>query len=278
MPDDIDFSQTTTEAESARIRSTIEFPYGDQNQAVEVARKIHTEAGMECTVEQLAAWFTQSRTSGTFRQRLSTARIFGFIETERGGNILLTPLGREVVDPGQEQKARAQAFMVIPLYKSLFEKFKGYTLPPRSALEKEITQLGVSPKQKTRARQAFERSATQAGYFQHGTDRLVQPAFRDSPDTKPLPEPDEKIARTDGNGGGNGNGLHPFITGLIEELPEPKSDWSMNDRAQWLKAAEQVFKLIYTGGDDGAIMIEYELAGKVTKTRSRTLSDSDDIE
>ena len=33
----------------------------------------------------------------------------------------------------------------------------------------------------------------------------------------------------------------------------------MNDRAQWLKAAEQVFKLIYTGGDDGVITIDYEL-------------------
>ena len=206
MADDIDFSQTMPEAESTRIRSTIEFPYGDQNQAVEVASKIHTEAGMTCTVDQLAAWFKQSPSSGTFRQRVSTARIFGFVETERGGSILLTPLGRAVVDPGQEQKARAQAFMLIPLYKSLFEKFKGYTLPPRSALEREITQMGVSPKQKSRARQAFERSATQAGYFQHGPDRLVEPAFKDLPETKPLPEPDEKIAKTDDNDDGNGNG------------------------------------------------------------------------
>ena len=127
-------------------------------------------------------------------------------------------------------------------------------------MEREITQLGVSPKQTTRARQAFERSATQAGYFQHGSDRLVEPAFRDSPDTKPLSEPDEKIAGTNDNGDGNGNELHPFITGLIEELPEPKTDWSMNDRAQWLKAAEQMFKLIYTSGGGGAIMIEYERA------------------
>ena len=190
---------------------------------------------------------------------------------------MLTTLGRGVVDPGQEQKARAEAFMLVPLYKSLFEKFNGYTLPPTTALEKEITQLGVSPKQTARARQAFERSAMQAGYYQHGSDRLVEPAFKDSPNTKPLPEPDEKLASADGDRG-NGNGHHPFIAGLIKELPQPKTDWSMNDRAQWLKAAEQVFKLIYTDGGDGTIMIEYQLAGEVAETGSRALSDSDDID
>ena len=44
---------------------------------------------------------------------------------------------------------------------------------------------------------------------------------------------------------------HPFITGLINALPPPKTNWSMRDRVQWLEAAEQCFKLIYTdNGDD----------------------------
>jgi len=35
--------------------------------------------------------------------------------------------------------------------------------------------LGVSEKQKGRARQVFERSAEQAGVFEHGKNKLVMP-------------------------------------------------------------------------------------------------------
>ena len=38
-----------------------------------------------------------------------------------------------------------------------------------------MANLGVSSKQTSRARQAFERSANDAGFFQHGMDRLVMP-------------------------------------------------------------------------------------------------------
>ena len=202
MADEINFIQDakgadkTAETTQARVRSTIEFPYNDQDQAVSVARKIHDHAGMECTVEQLSGWFRQPPTSGSFRQRISTARTFGFIETGRGGDILLTSLGREVVDPEQEQEARARAFMLVPLYKELFNKFKRYTLPTTKAMEREIMQLGVTPKQADRARRAFERSASQAGYFEQGNDRLVSPAFNGSPDTKPLSEPKDRTDDT----------------------------------------------------------------------------------
>src|SRR5438034_1314262 len=76
-----------------RARSAIEFPYNDLDDAVEIAKAIHANAGVSCTLDQLAAYLKQSMTSGAFRLRTSNARIFGLTENERG-EVRLTDLGR----------------------------------------------------------------------------------------------------------------------------------------------------------------------------------------
>lgn len=121
-----------------------------------------------------------------------------------------------------------------------------------------MAELGVSKKQTSRARQAFERSADQAGYFESGKDRLVRPGNlgRDSDRKDETKKKKEEKDNGDGGGGG-GDDLHPFIKGLLDTLPKPKTEWRIGDRAEWLQAAEQLFKLIYKGGDDGAIAISY---------------------
>ena len=62
-------------------------------------------------------------------------------------------------------------------YKAIFEKYKGGFTPPAAALERDIVGLGVAEKQTGRARQVFERSAEQAGYHEHGKNRLVMPGI-----------------------------------------------------------------------------------------------------
>jgi hypothetical protein len=59
--------------------------------------------------------------------------MFGLIETTNG-NHKLTPLGRAIVDPQQEREARARAFLNVPLYKAIYDKYKGGVLPPAAAL------------------------------------------------------------------------------------------------------------------------------------------------
>jgi len=49
-------------------------------------------------------------------------------------------------------------------------------LPPSAAFERDIVGLGVAEKQKDKARQVFERSASQAGFFEAGKSKLVMPA------------------------------------------------------------------------------------------------------
>ena len=86
------------EGDASRERSTIQFPYNDLNDAVAIAKAVHENAGIQCTIDQLAAYVKQSITSGAFRVRLSTAATFGLTENERG-SIRLTDLGRQAADP-----------------------------------------------------------------------------------------------------------------------------------------------------------------------------------
>src|SRR5215211_3070782 len=40
-----------------------------------------------------------------------------------------------IVDPAQSREARAQAFLTVPLYKAIYDKFRGGVVPPAAALE-----------------------------------------------------------------------------------------------------------------------------------------------
>ena len=184
---------------TTRERSTIEFPYGDLETGIAVARAIYQNAGLNCATDQLAGYMRQTVTSGAFRQSVATARIFGLVETERG-SVALTDLGQRIVDPSQERASRADAFLAVPLYRAIYDLHRGHPLPPASALEREMRELGVAAKQTDRARQAFDRSADQAGFYGQGRDRLVMPAARSD---EPPADHDEGDA---GGGAGGGDG------------------------------------------------------------------------
>lgn len=237
------------EGEEGRERSSIQFPYNDLNSAIEIAKAIQANAGMECTLDQLAAYLKQSMTSGAFRLRVSTAATFGLTENERG-KVKLTTLGRRIADPAQEAVARVDAFLTVPLYLSVYENFKGYTLPGAAAIEKYMRDVGVSSKQTDKARQVFLRSARQANFFEHGEDRLVRPAMQSGPGTPPVDlEPKKDPPRDPKHGSGSGDGgpptIDPIIDGLLQRLPKTGDVWPEADRKLWLQLLEGSFKLIY---------------------------------
>lgn len=247
--------ESAAEDKRAYQRSTIEFPYNDLDDAVEIAKAIHTNAGLSCTLDQLAAFLRQSMTSGTFRGRVASAGTFRLTE-HSAGEVRLTDLGRQIVDSAQEPMARAESFMQVPLYEAVYQKYRGYTLPPASALEREMMALGVAAKQTDKARQAFMRSARQAGFFVHGEDRLVKPAFNQAPTTRPIepaPNGEKPIVKSGGNEPPRGD-LHPFIQGLLQTLPPPETEWPAIARQKWLQTAANIFDLIYKG--DGGIRVE----------------------
>ncbi|MGD9894356.1 MAG: hypothetical protein AB7U18_23965, partial [Dehalococcoidia bacterium] len=168
-------TDVAVDADRKRERSTIGFPYVDLDNALSVARSIHEKGGGQCELDQLAAWMGhETVSSGAFNLKIAAARLFGLIEGERQ-RIRLTSLGRDAIDPQKEQRARATAFLNVPLYRRIYDEHRGSLLPPDGGLEREIQQFGVAAKQADKARQTFQRSAAQAGYFAAGKTRLVMP-------------------------------------------------------------------------------------------------------
>jgi hypothetical protein len=248
----------TGKDEARREFSTISFPYGDLNHAVEFAMAVREVGGQSCLIEQLAGHLQVSPAGGAFLSRLSYTRIFGLVSTERG-TIRLTPIGLHIVDASQSAAAKVDAFLAVPLYQKIYEKYRGYTLPPPSALEREMGALGVSPKQTGKARQAFERSAKQAGFFWAGEDRLTLPVLKEAPESRPIDDttpPPQAPAEDRRGGGGTGGTYHPFIEGLLKTLPETGKKWPLRERAKWLTLAGNAFDLIYESDGNGTITIK----------------------
>ncbi len=244
--------------EGKRERSTIEFPYLDLDMAVEIAKGVYAVGGSSCQWDQLAAHLKQTANGGGFRLRVMTAKTFGLV-TYGQQTVTLTNLGRQVCDPQQEVAAKAEAFLSVPLYYAIHEKFKGGTLPPTDGLETEMASLGVSPKQKGKARQVFQRSATQAGFFAFGPNRLVRPAIKGSATQavtyKGEPENPEKKKDKDAD-----ESKHPLIEGLIKALPASGADWSLESRKKWLQAAAMNFDYVYKDStqDQGSLKVSIE--------------------
>jgi hypothetical protein len=232
-------------AKQARERSTIQFPYNDLDEAISVANAMYSNVGAgTAELHQLAGWMDQALTSGAFRNKISAARIFGLIETGQG-RVTLTRIGREIVNAETAAAARVAAFLEVPLYRAIFDKYKGQPLPPNIGLEREMADLGVAEKQKDRARQAFQRSAEQAGFFRQGKSKLILPALAPGA----APDPGDKPAGG-GGGGGDDDGtktgdLHPLVRGLVELLPPPGTEWPEEDQNEWLDAARANFKVMY---------------------------------
>ncbi len=259
-PEILEDEQPQKNGDGKRGRSTIEFPYLDLDNAIEITKGVHQVGGSSCGWDQLAAHLQQTATSGGFRMRVMTARTFGFV-TYSQGTVSLTELGKRLNDPQQEKAAKVEAFLAVPLYSAIHDKFKNVTLPPAEALETEITNLGVAFKQAGKARQAFQRSATSAGFFWSGQNRLVKPAIKGSAAATPAPDvepekPDKKKEKEDDDR------KHPLIEGLLKELPEPQSEWTTEDRKKWLEMASTIFNVIYKDSDDsrGSLRVVVERA------------------
>jgi hypothetical protein len=239
-------------------RSTIDFPYLDLDAAVEVAQAVYGRAGLgACEIDELAAQMGQT-VSGAFRAKTATAKLFSLVDKDARSSFKLSAIGQKIVRAETEAEGRAAAFLAIPLYKAIFERYRGHLLPPTKALEREMTVLGVAPKQADKARQAFERSARQAGFFTQGEDRLVQPRFDRAVETRPVDAPVEErqpeLPTERKGGGGRGGDLHPFIEGLLKTLPPPETEWKVADQAKWLQTAASIFGLIYKS--DGGVEVK----------------------
>ena len=245
-----------------RQRSTIKFPYTDYDSGSKIATAIHGNVGHgECSHEQLAAWTKQSVKSSGFRSQISASKLFGIVEDGvEAGNLKLTELGRRTVDPIKAREAKATAFLNVPLFKELYENYKdGVTPLNKDALEREIESLGVSPKQKAKARIAFENSAKQTGFREAAPNRLVMPA------TVVTDNESQQFSGDGGNGGNGGDGgdggddlrLDPLIMALLRKIP-PTKGWPGKNRLRWFRTLAMNVSQVYDD-DKNPIELKIEL-------------------
>lgn len=138
----IDDGQDEQESSQKRERSTIRFPYVDLAGAEQIARAVHDNYGLgSCEQDQLAANLQTTTASSTFRQKLAGAGTFGLVRVRRQ-RVELTDLGKRIVDPDTQGAARVESFLRVPLYRAIFDRYRGVKLPPDAGLESEMVGLG----------------------------------------------------------------------------------------------------------------------------------------
>jgi hypothetical protein len=233
-------------------RSTVRFPYSPLRDAEMIAQELHDKWGGTATLDQLAGGMGTGPRGGTFRVKVATARTFGATTTVKGGVISLTDLGRKLLDPQTRAAARVDAFLTVPLFSQLVEEYKGSRLPPTSGLEQKIAALGVSAKQVSKARVAFQRSAEQAGFFKHGKDRLIPPPR--------LPESSETPAGANPRGSrpDAGRGIRGPLSGPTLPAPLPElwltllrdgRSWSAEKTQEFVETARKLHELLKKESD-----------------------------
>ncbi len=256
-----------------REQSTIAFPYMDLESGITVANAMLEAGGVALSRDQLAGTMKLVANSGNFVTKVATSRMFGLV-ANNAGKYELTNLGFSIVDSDDRRvrSAKAEAFLNVPLYKRAYEEFKGKQLPPRPhGLEQAFVRFGVSTKQKTNARLAFDKSAAQAGYFLNGNDRLIEPiigggtqrATRIEAAERGDEEGTEAAAPVTKSRAPDKPELPHFMHMLIDALPAIGTTWTVDGRAKWLQGAAAAFDLSYKG--DGAIMIQAKAAPNADK-------------
>lgn len=252
--------QPEVKAKKRKPRSAIKFPYYDLQDAVEVTRKVQDEGGGECSLELLARYLeAKSTSSGAFRSRVAAAITFGLIAT-RAGNYAVTDRGLAIIAPvheGDDQRAKVEAFLSVPLFREVYDLYRGSPLPPEVGLKTTFrTRFNIVEDRVDPSYRVFMRSAEQAGFFSTGKSHLVEPP------TKPLsteaPSEEGETHDEPGGGGGSGDGggtrtpsVHPALAGLLQLLPPDKQGWTKDQFDTWILGFTAAVKMLHPVSEEG---------------------------
>jgi hypothetical protein len=248
-------------ARGAGPKSGTQYPYFDLDDSIAVARAVHERGGGACTRDVAAVALGYSTTkSGAFVSRIYAAKQFGVIRIE-GDTLATTDRAISILHPVMESDAingRRDAFLSVPLFQKVYEKFKGTALPPDLGLknllknEYKIVEDRINP-----ALRVMLKSAGQAGFFavagnksrmiaptgvvHTGTGKLdAQPAKTDNDSQPERPKP----APT-GGGSDGPPGVHPALVAMLRELPRAGTEWPSAKKDRFLTAFRSIIDVVY---------------------------------
>lgn len=244
-----------------RVSGEARYPNFDLENCLEFARTIKERGGNACSAEQLGALLRYKNVrGGGFIARVAAARLYGLISTV-DGRYRITPLAETILYPVTAQdKVRAlrDAFFNVPLYRTIYEEFKGTRLPEALGLDNFLrTKFSIPPGDRTAlARRVFLDSASQAGFFSatrgertHLTDPVMGTAY---PADAPAPSPLSDYGGSGGDHSGIGLGtaqsettssVEPLLWRLIEEIPPRGEPW--DNRRDWEALWKSTLDFLY---------------------------------
>ena len=203
----------TSEGKRKVARSSTKFPVYSLVESVAVADAVHKRGGGSADHDHLAVYLGyKGPKNGSYINRVSAARLFGLVAGE--GTITLTQRGQAVLMPQfprDAEQALVDAFFSVPLYKAVFDHFKGQELPPEFGMKNAFRLTwGIVPGRLDQAYKAFIDSAETAGFFNtRGTrTQLIIPvigAASPGPDQPPAPQHGGNGTGGPGGNGANGN-------------------------------------------------------------------------
>ena len=127
-----------------RQRSVYLFPAYGFTTALDIARRVEESGGGSLTEETLAINLGLSAKSSGFRLKSLAARQFQLI-SKQGDTLITTPVAKAIFKPtsgDDSQRGYREAFLSIPLFQAVAERYRGQRLPDsqtlRNVLEREF--------------------------------------------------------------------------------------------------------------------------------------------
>jgi hypothetical protein len=243
-------------------KSATQYPYFDLDDSVAVAKAVHERGGGTCTRDLAAAALGYSTVkSGAFLSRIYAAKQFGLIEID-GDNLSVTDRATNILHPVMESDtvvAKRDAFLSVPLFQKVYEKFKGASLPPELGLQNLLkTEYKIVPDRIKPAVRVMLNSAEQAGFFaaagnrtrliaptgvvHTGGGKIESPPAKVDGEGQPQPERKQPLS---GGGGDGPTGVHPALIAMLRELPRPGTPWPKPKKDLFMTAFRSIIDVIY---------------------------------
>jgi len=236
-----------SDGDTSRKVSGTAFPYYNLADTVLVAKAIHDKGGGSASREQIAAFLGyKSVQNGAFLTRIGAGRTFGLI-AEMNKQLRVTPLGYKIISPESPEQYRegmVESFLTVPLFKALYDEYRGRDLPEGLGLKNALRlKFQIVPKKIDLAYRLLFESAETAGFFETrgSKTQLIVPVIK----SRPSAEPENKNLAVN-TGFGRGGGEPPdgtskltkskddlqneYIETLISLLREKSKNGEMDDQ------------------------------------------------
>ena len=146
----------------ARQASAYPFPAYGFATALDIARRVEENGGGNLTEETLAVSLGLAKNSSAFRLRRLAAQRFNLI-SKRSSTITTTAIAKSILKPTSREDATRgyrQAFLSIPLFQAVAERYSGQRLPDSNALRNVLErEFQVEPKRVRDAEKVLLESA-----------------------------------------------------------------------------------------------------------------------